>query len=68
MDPNGLLWDKEEQVYYVAQKPELTRIKDSDGDGVADQQETIPIALPTQRITTNSTLVRLRIRWAKIYF
>ena len=39
MDPNGLFWDKSEKAYYVAQKPELTRLIDLDNDGKADRYE-----------------------------
>ena len=41
MDPNGIYYEKETDSYFVAQKPELTRIKDLDGDGVADLYENI---------------------------
>lgn len=39
MDPNGIYWDKKENAYYVAQKPELTRLIDLDNDGIADRYE-----------------------------
>ena len=41
MEPNGIYYDKKEQAYYLAQKPELTRVKDTNGDGKADLYETI---------------------------
>ena len=40
MEPNGIYYDKNEQCYYVAQKPELTRLIDTDQDGKADIYET----------------------------
>ncbi len=40
MDPLGIHYDREEGAYYVAQKPELTRLGDTDGDGSADLFET----------------------------
>jgi hypothetical protein len=36
MDPLGIRYDAGEDSYHVAQKPELTRLRDSDGDGRAD--------------------------------
>ncbi len=41
MEPNGIYYDVEEDAYYVAQKPELTRLVDSDGDGRCDRYECI---------------------------
>ena len=41
MEPNGILWDIQEQAYYVGQKPELTRLVDSNKDGVCDRYETV---------------------------
>lgn len=37
-EPTGLLIDQDGSIV-VAQKPELTRIKDSDGDGLADEYQ-----------------------------
>lgn len=39
-EATGAMWGKDGAVY-VAHKPELTRLSDSNGDGVADQFETI---------------------------
>ena len=36
MEPNGIYYDKKEDAYYLAQKPELTRVKDTNADGKAD--------------------------------
>ena len=41
MEPNGIYYDVKEKAYYVAQKPELTRLVDTDGDGVCDQYECV---------------------------
>ena len=41
MEPNGILWDEQEQAYYVGQKPELTRLVDSNKDGICDRYETV---------------------------
>ena len=41
MEPNGIYYEKKTDSYYVSQKPELTRIKDLDGDGVADLYENV---------------------------
>ena len=41
MEPNGILWDKKEEAYYVGQKPELTRLVDTNKDGVCDRYETV---------------------------
>ncbi|GIW85106.1 MAG: hypothetical protein KatS3mg107_0766 [Gemmataceae bacterium] len=40
--PSGLhealgLWVESNQVVYVVQRPELTRIRDANGDGLADE-------------------------------
>ncbi len=39
-EPLGVLADSESEIY-VTQRPELTRLVDSDGDGVADRYETV---------------------------
>ena len=36
MEPNGIYYDKKEDAYYVAQKPELTKLIDTNKDGKAD--------------------------------
>ncbi|MDG1173820.1 MAG: hypothetical protein P8M67_05930, partial [Opitutales bacterium] len=41
MEPNGILWDEQERAYYVGQKPELTRLVDTNKDGVCDRYETV---------------------------
>lgn len=41
MEPNGIYYDAGEEVYYVAQKPELTRLVDSNKDGVCDRYECV---------------------------
>jgi hypothetical protein len=41
MEPNGIHYDPKEEVYYVAQKPELTRLVDLNKDGVCDRYECI---------------------------
>ena len=41
MEPNGIHYDTKEQAYYVAQKPELTRLVDIDKDGKCDRYECI---------------------------
>ncbi|MCB1205138.1 MAG: hypothetical protein KDN18_12835, partial [Verrucomicrobiae bacterium] len=44
MEPNGIYYDAKEQAYYVAQKPELTRLVDTNRDGVCDRYETVTAA------------------------
>ncbi|HAD21386.1 MAG TPA: hypothetical protein DCF87_04640, partial [Opitutae bacterium] len=39
MEPNGIYFDAKEEAYYVAQKPELTRLVDLNKDGVCDRYE-----------------------------
>ena len=41
MEPNGILYDPKEDAYYVGQKPELTRLVDTNQDGVCDRYETV---------------------------
>ncbi len=41
MEPNGIYYDEKEDAYYVAQKPELTRLTDINKDGVCDRYECI---------------------------
>ena len=41
MEPNGILYDPKEDAYYLGQKPELTRLVDSNKDGVCDRYETV---------------------------
>ena len=41
MEPNGIYYDPKEDAYYVAQKPELTRLVDLNKDGVCDRYECI---------------------------
>ena len=41
MEPNGIYYDKGENAYYVAQKPELTRLVDTNQDGKCDIYECI---------------------------
>lgn len=41
MEPNGILYDPKEDAYYVGQKPELTRLVDSNKDGICDRYETV---------------------------
>lgn len=41
MEPNGIHYDAKEDAYYVAQKPELTRLVDTDKDGVCDRYECV---------------------------
>ncbi|MGB0153217.1 MAG: family 16 glycoside hydrolase [Verrucomicrobiales bacterium] len=41
MEPNGIYYDEKEEAYYVAQKPELTRLTDTNGDGICDLYECI---------------------------
>ena len=41
MEPNGILWDDQDKAYYVGQKPELTRLVDTNKDGVCDRYETV---------------------------
>ena len=41
MEPNGILYDPNEGAYYVGQKPELTRLVDSNEDGICDRYETV---------------------------
>lgn len=36
MEPNGIYYSKDEDCYYVAQKPEITRLVDLDKDGKCD--------------------------------
>ena len=40
MEPNGIYYDKKDKSYYVSQKPELTRLADTNNDGKADVYET----------------------------
>jgi len=37
MEPNGIYYDVGEDAYYVAQKPELTRLTDTNDDGICDR-------------------------------
>lgn len=41
MEPNGIYYDQKEDAYYVAQKPELTRLTDTNKDGVCDLYECV---------------------------
>ncbi len=41
MEPNGIYWDVKEKAYYVAQKPELTRLVDDNDDGQCDRYECV---------------------------
>jgi hypothetical protein len=41
MEPNGIYFDAKEEAYYVAQKPELTRLVDFNKDGVCDRYECV---------------------------
>ncbi len=41
MEPNGIYYDAKEAAYYVAQKPELTRLIDSNNDGICDRYECV---------------------------
>jgi hypothetical protein len=41
MDPNGIYYDEKEDAYYVAQTPELTRLVDTNQDGICDRYECI---------------------------
>ena len=41
MEPNGIHYDAKEDAYYVAQKPELTRLVDTDKDGKCDRYECV---------------------------
>lgn len=41
MEPNGIYYDEKEDAYYVAQKPELTRLSDTNKDGICDRYECI---------------------------
>jgi len=41
MEPAGIHYDAKEDAYYVTQKPELTRLIDTDKDGVCDKYERI---------------------------
>ena len=41
MEPNGIYYDAKEEAYYVAQKPELTRLIDLNKDGVCDRYECV---------------------------
>lgn len=44
MEPNGIYFDVKENAYYVAQKPELTRLTDTNKDGICDRYETVTAA------------------------
>ena len=44
MEPNGIYYDAKEDVYYVAQKPELTRLVDLNKDGKSDRYECVTSA------------------------
>ena len=44
MEPNGIYYDVKEQAYYVAQKPELTRLTDTNNDGRCDRYESVTYA------------------------
>ena len=37
MEPNGIYYDAKEDAYYVAQKPELTKLVDLNKDGKCDR-------------------------------
>ena len=41
MEPNGIHYDQKEDAYYVAQKPELTRLVDTNKDGKCDRYECV---------------------------
>ena len=41
MEPNGIYYDSKEKAYYVAQKPELTRLTDTNQDGICDRYECV---------------------------
>ena len=41
MEPNGIYYDQKEDAYYVAQKPELTRLVDTNKDGTCDRYECV---------------------------
>lgn len=41
MEPNGIYYDAKEDAYYVAQKPELTRLRDTNQDGICDSYECV---------------------------
>ncbi len=41
MEPNGIYYDEKDDAYYVAQKPELTRLVDTDKDGKCDRYECV---------------------------
>ena len=41
MEPNGIYYDAKDGAYYVAQKPELTRLVDLNKDGVCDRYECV---------------------------
>lgn len=41
MEPNGITYDVKEDAYYVAQKPELTRLRDLNKDGICDRYECV---------------------------
>ncbi|MDB4739159.1 hypothetical protein OAF91_02055, partial [Akkermansiaceae bacterium] len=41
MEPNGIHYDEKEDAYYVAQKPELTRLVDHNKDGTCDRYECV---------------------------
>jgi len=41
MEPNGIYYDEKEKAYYVAQKPELTRLLDFNDDGRCDRYESV---------------------------
>jgi hypothetical protein len=44
MEPNGIYYDVKEGAYYVAQKPELTKLVDDNKDGVCDRYECVTAA------------------------
>jgi hypothetical protein len=41
MEPNGIYYDADEDAYYVAQKPELTKLVDVNKDGKCDRYECV---------------------------
>ena len=41
MEPNGIYYDAKEGAYYVAQKPELTKLVDDNKDGICDRYECV---------------------------
>lgn len=41
MEPNGIYYSVKEDAYYVAQKPELTRLVDEDKDGKCDRYDCV---------------------------